>query len=238
MHMPKCGGTSISEAMYATVPLGGGVTVIDAESTRRAAAILAFDHDDPLLGHEDLENGARVFELREAMMLQAMAWRSQVIHGHVLWSERAERHFLDAYRVVTLFRDPVERTISNFRMAARRGICPEDFDAYLETPVAANHARVYLRYLSGQATIAEADVPDALSLAQGRLAKVSVLGFLDDLAGFQKRYRDVFGVQLRIGKYNQGSGKPPRISTEQASRLEKLCEADAAIYRQARAMAS
>ena len=37
MHMPKCGGTSISEAMYATVPFGGGVAVIDAVSTRIAA---------------------------------------------------------------------------------------------------------------------------------------------------------------------------------------------------------
>ena len=57
MHMPKCGGTSLSEAMYGTVPFADRLGVIDAPSTRRAAAILRANRDDLLTCHEDLDTG-------------------------------------------------------------------------------------------------------------------------------------------------------------------------------------
>ena len=234
MHMPKCGGTSISEAMYGTVPLGRGVAVIDAVATRRAAAMLHFDRDDSLLCHEDLAEGAKVFDLREALLLQHMAWGASLIHGHVLYSPKARTHFGDKYRYVTLLRDPVARMLSNYRMMAGRGGITGDFDSYLASPVARSHAQVYLRYLSGQTVIADADLPRLLALAQSRLADFAVVGFLDDLPAFQRRYRAVFGVSLRINSYNQGAGRQPDLTAEQAARVRALCAADQAIHDLAR----
>ena len=230
MHMPKCGGTSISEAMYATVPLGQGIAVIDAVSTRRAAAIYAFGRDEPLLCHEDQPHGDKVFDLRERMMLQQMAWGARLIHGHILFSEKADQQFGSKFRYVTLLRDPVERMISNYRMAVNAGVISDGFDAYLDTPVARSHAQVYLRYLSGQTVVPEAEVPAKLDLAQSRLAKFAVVGFLDDLPSFQNRYRDVFGVPLRIKVYNQGEGAIPKLTVEQADRIAVLTAPDQAIF--------
>lgn len=234
LHMPKCGGTSISEAMYGTVPLGKGVAVIDAVSTRRSAAILAFDRDEPLLCHEDLEHGEKVFDLREALMLQQMAWGSWLIHGHILYSQKADTHFGSRYRYVTLLRDPVARMISNYRMAVNAGVIPDGLDTYLQSPVARSHAQVYLRYLSGQTVIPDTEVADKLALAQSRLSRFAVVGFLDDLPDFQRRYLSVFGVPLRIKTYNQGKGEKPALTTEQIERITVLCAPDIAIFQAAR----
>ena len=230
MHMPKCGGTSIAEAMYATIPLGRGVAVIDAVSTRRAAAIYEFGRDDPMLCHEDQPQGEKVFALRERLLLQHMAWGAQLIHGHVLFSEKADAHFGQKFRYVTLLRDPVERMISNYRMAVNAGVVPDGLDAYLETPVARSHAQVYLRYLAGQTVVPDADIADKLDLAQSRLKQFAVVGFLDDLPAFQSRYLKVFGVQLRIKTYNQGKGSKPTLSASQTSKIAALTRPDQAIF--------
>lgn len=231
LHMPKCGGTSISEAMYATVPFSQRLGVIDAVSTRRAAAMLKHGQDDPALCHEDLAHGQDVFDLREGMLLQHMAWDSWLLHGHVLYSDKAESHFGDRYKYVTLLRDPVERMISNFRMTQRAGVVTEDLDNYLDGPVARSHAQVFLRYLYGKTVIADEEVPEALELAKARLAKFAVIGFLDDLEGFTARYRDVFGVSLRVARLNAAPDRKPDYSEAQMERIRALCAPDLEIYR-------
>ena len=236
LHMPKCGGTSISEAMYATIPLGRGVAVIDAVSTRRAAAILEFGRDEPLLCHEDRPNGDKVFDLRERILLQHMAWGSQLIHGHVLYSPKAETHFGSIYKYVTILRNPVERMISNFRMATKAGIVTEHFDRYLETPIARSHAQVYLRYLSGQNIVSDDEIPEKLELALSRLKQFAVIGFLDNLAIFQLNYRKIFDVSLRIRSYNQSDGEKPTLSPKQTQAIHKLTRPDQQIFEFAKGM--
>lgn len=229
-HMPKCGGTSLSEAMYATVPFSQRIGVIDAVSTRRAAAMMHFGKDDAFLCHEDLEHGQKTFDLREGLFLQHMAWDTMLIHGHVFWSEQADIHFGDTYKYVTLLRDPVARTVSNFRMTQRSGVTEGDMDSYLESDVARRHARVYLRYLSGQNDIAEDDVPEALELAKSRLAKFALVGFLEDTDSFFKSYREIFDVPLRMAKLNSAPDRKPDYPDAQMQRLQELCAPDAALY--------
>ncbi len=236
LHMPKCGGTSLSEAMYATVPLPERIGVIDAVSTRRAAAMLHFGENDLFRCHEDLEHGQLTFDLREGMLLQHMAWDTMLIHGHVFWSERAEQHFGETYRYVTLLREPVARAVSNFRMTQRAGVVTDDLDTYLDGPVARRHARVYLRYLTGRNDIADDDVPAALDLARSRLEKFAVVGFLDDIAGFMQAYRAMFGVTLRMPRLNAAPDAKPAYTDEQMARMRTLCAPDIALYDHARTL--
>ena len=230
LHMPKCGGTSLSEAMYATVPFYERIGVIDAIATRRAAGIVHFDRDDPWVCHEDLENGQKVFDLREQMLLQHMAWDTMLIHGHVLWSERAAAHFGDLYKFVTLLRDPVERTVSNMRMAQRAGLVGDDPEAYLQSDVARRQARVFLRYLAGRNDIAEGDLADATALATQRLEKFAVVGFLDRFEAFNARYREIFGVRLAMRRLNAAPDQMPDLEETFLDRLRALCAPDIEIY--------
>ncbi|SFR09496.1 hypothetical protein [Poseidonocella sedimentorum] len=234
-HMPKCGGTSLSEALYATVPLSERIGVLDARSTRRAAAMMAACRDDPWLCHEDLGRGAEVFALREALALQHIAWDSALIHGHLLCSDRLEAFAHQRYGFVTLLRDPVERMVSNYLMARRAGIAPEDPDAYLDSPLARHHAQVYLRYFSGLAEPGE--VPQAPRLAAERLARFDLIGFLDDLDGFAAAYRARFGPALRIHSYNRAPSGDSPFSASQMARASELCAEDVALFEAARAVA-
>lgn len=238
LHMPKCGGTSLSEAMYATVPLNQRIGVLDALSTRRAAAMLHHGKDDLITCHEDLENGQATFDFREGLLLQHMAWDTMLIHGHVFWSEKAETFFGARYKYVTLLRDPLARTISNFRMVQRAGVISDDLETYLDGPVARRQARVYLRYLTGRNDIPDADLPEATALAKARIGKFALVGFLDDLDRFLKDYQALFGVRLRIPKLNAAPDSQPDYDPALLARLAELCAPDIEIWKAARESAA
>lgn len=235
-HMPKCGGTSLSEAMYATVPFNQRIGVIDAVATRRAAAIVHFDKDDPQLCHEDLAHGQHTFDLREGLLLQHMAWDTMLIHGHVLWSDRADRHFGDRYGYVTLMRDPVARTVSNMRMTQRAGLTGDDIGAYLDSDTARRHARVYLRYLAGRNDIADGEVAEATQLAKSRLEQFALIGFLDRFDAFAGRYRETFGVRLKMPRLNAAPQRAPDYPDDVIARITRLCAPDLELFDHARTL--
>lgn len=237
LHMPKCGGTSLSEGMYATIPFNQRIGVIDAVSTRRAAAMLHFDRDDSFLCHEDLQHGQKVFDLREGLLLQHMAWDTMLIHGHVFWSTRARQHFGDRYKYVTLLRDPVARTISNYRMTQRAGVTAGDIQTYLAGDVARRHARVFLRYLTGQNDIADSDLNAATDVAKDRLKQFALIGFLEQSDRFVQQYQAIFGVRLRMAQLNAAPDRKPDLTDDQMHRFRALCAPDIALYEFAKTLA-
>lgn len=224
-HMPKCGGTSVAEAMYATVPLYRRVGVIDAPATRRAVALAAGRPDHPKHGHEDLGYGSEVFDFREKLLLMHLTWGTWLIHGHLLWTDKI-RPFARSHRFATLLRNPVDRMVSNYRMARAAGLADKDFDAYLDTPLAQRHGAAYLRYLSGAAEVENASLPKALSNLHG----FHLVGRLENLRAFAKDYKTQFGAALSIGTMNAGKGRAPNLTLYQARRVNALCAADLEIY--------
>lgn len=234
MHMPKCGGTSYSEAMYATVPLNHRIGVIDAHSTRRAAAMKHFGKDDLSLCHEDTDTGHHVFRLREDLLVQHMAWDTMLIHGHVLWSDIAFKHFGGLYKFVTIMRDPIERTFSNFRMAARMGNSDSDLDAYFDGPLARRQATVFLRYLTGQNDIDDDAIPAAIQTAKERLHQFAIVGFLEERNQFLEAYKQAFGVRLALPKLNVAPNPGAKVPAHHLDRLAALCAPDIEIYHYAR----
>ena len=234
MHLPKCGGTSISEALYATVPLQKRVGVIDANATRRTAAIIHDNVDDLHRQHDDLANSKNVYNLREQMLINHMAWHSQMIHGHVLFSDTADRHFGAHYRYVTVLREPIARTISNFAHTVSSGIIPDDFDAYLDGNVARAHGLTYLRYFSGTAVLENTQELAALTKAKETLKAFSVVGFLDDLPRFCSDYKHALGTRPRIATYNQAKCAPFAPNIGQMQRMTDMMQNEIAFWDYAR----
>lgn len=222
MHVPKCGGTSLSEALYATVPMHKRVGIVDADSTRRATALVHADKNELFLYYDDLPNGDAVYALREGMLLTHMAWDTRMIHGHILFSHKADKHFGDTYKYVTLLREPVARTISNFNQSVRHGLIENDFDAYLESDVIRAHALTFLRYFSGTHNIPVEDEPAALDEAKRVAEKFAVIGFLDNLPSFCDQFADVFGRKPKIYRYNEAGASAYRPSDTQMERVMAL----------------
>jgi len=222
MHVPKCGGTSISEALYATVPMHRRVGVIDANATRIATALLHADAKEQFLYHDDLPNGVEVYKLRESQLLMHMAWQTELIHGHVLFSEQAYRHFGDKYHYITLLREPVERTVSNFLGSARGGMIENDLNQYLHSEIFRTHGLSMLRYFSGMHPIEPEEEQKALMLAKANMALFSIIGFLDNLDAFTQQFSTLFGRRPKIYRYNQSNTQHPALTPEQQSRMQTV----------------
>lgn len=233
-HIPKSGGTSLSEALHAAVPLGRHIGEIPANTTRRAAAILHSDADDERAFYDDGARSAEVFALREAMLLSFMANDCALVHGHALFSSRADRHFGDRYKYVTMLRDPAARVVSNYRAAKRAGYVGEEFGAYLDSRIGRSHATHNLRYFSGRDFVPSDDVAAALAEAKRNIDRFSVIGFVDDMDAFVKRFEEVFGARLAIGRYNVGKAEAPDIGPDERRKLDALCAPDIELQEYAR----
>ena len=230
LHFPKCGGTSLSEALYASVPMHQRVGVIDAMSTRRAAAIMAFGKDDAWLCHDDLEHGDKTFALREGILLTHLAWDTRLIHGHVLYTDLVRRHFADQYKLISIMRHPVERTISNYRMAVNAKIADPDPDVWLDQPISRQHTTTYLRYLSGNCFVPQKAEKKHLKTAIAALDDFGLIGFLEQTDKFVADFHDVFGARLNLHQYNRAKGEQISFSKHQMTRIEELCASDIEIY--------
>lgn len=233
LHLPKCGGTSLSEALYSTVPIHKRIGVIDAMSTRRAASILAFGKDDPWRCHDDLEHGHYTFDLRERILLTHGCWNSALLHGHVLLTERLREHLLSKYKLLTIMRDPVARTISNYRMAIAAGIADPDPNAWLQSPISRAHSTTYLRYLSGQHSVPASEEAACLRRATKALQDFALIGFLEEIERFTQAFEHIFGAALRLHKYNQAKGPEVTFARSQLDQIHDICTADLTLYKAA-----
>lgn len=233
LHLPKCGGTSLSEALYATVPMQKQIGVIDAVSSRRAASLITHNKDCLLQTHEDMEGAAATFDLREKIMIAYMCAGKRLIHGHVLFSDKAYETFKDEYKIVTVMRDPVKRALSNFRMNVTNNQIANDPDAWLDGVQGVNHASVNLRYLSGEATVTDKNKAALLKKAHENLDKIALIGFLGEMDLFLDRFQEAFGARPKVHQYNQAKGEEVSINAAQMKRLEELCAPDVELYQAA-----
>lgn len=232
VHLPKCGGTSLTRGLSATVPLHLKIGAVDALATRRAAALMHFGRDDLMLCHEELEHGARTFALREGLALTQLASRPPLVHGHVLLSDALLTACeANGYGLVTMVREPRARTLSNYRMAVRAGVIPDDLDAWLEGPVAVRMARQMLRYLSGYPDPARIeDDATALRIAEARLARFALIGELERPGPFLDAFARDFGARPGLPRLNRATGPELDLTEMQSRRLDALLAPDLELH--------
>ncbi|KQT85080.1 sulfotransferase family 2 domain-containing protein [Aurantimonas sp. Leaf443] len=230
MHLPKCGGTSLSEGLYSLVPLNQKIGILDSASIRRALSIKNADVNDPRPYHDEGDRTTEVMAFREMLLLMHLAHDCRLVHGHVLFSETAYRHFGDRYKFVTIMRDPIARTLSNYKMASANGVFDGSLEAFVDSAMGRRMALHNLRYFSGQAEIAPGEEAGAMERAKAAMPKFSVIGFIEDQERFVEKFHDVFGSRPSIGHYNKGAEKPAPLDQGMRQRLEALCAPDIELY--------
>ncbi|MEO1240970.1 MAG: sulfotransferase family 2 domain-containing protein [Pseudomonadota bacterium] len=235
-HIPKCGGTSLSEALHAVIPMHQHIGQAPANTTRRAAAIYFANRDDELAFADDGEQGASVYALREQMLLAFMAHDDALVHGHFLFSHKADRHFGDRYKYVTMLRNPIDRVISNYRGAKRDGNTTLPFGEYLDSFLGRSHATHNLRYFSGRPHVAISDEAPAIDAAKAVINKFSIIGFVDEMATFVEQFERLFGARLSIGQYNVGKNERPDIAPADYAKLKAACAADLELHHYAQSV--
>lgn len=236
MHVPKCGGTSLSEALYALVPLHQKIGIVDTPTLRRALAIRYAGVDDRVLYHDEGEHAAVAADLRELVLLMHLAHDCRLVHGHFLFSERAFAHFGATYKYVSILREPIARTVSNYHQAVRGGAFVGDFDAFLESPMSRRMALHVLRYFSGVADVAPDQEAALIEVAKANMRRFAILGFIENLDGFIARFAEVFGARPHVAHYNRTEREEAvALTASQRTRLEAMCGPDIELTDYARA---
>lgn len=241
VHIPKCGGTSISSAIinrYKTFAPQGSTGIVNINANASLKSAIKLDGEDAFA--DDFLN---ILRHREYLLFYFMNLeKTRFIHGHIGFSDRAYEEFKDRYAFITILRDPVKRWISAFFYNKYRDECEwkigGDLDDYLESKRGRANGYEYVKKLLGDAgRNIDYTSEEAIEKAKGNLKKFEVVGFLENLQDFRKKFRNRFGVELKIENINRGpkSGAFVKgvITAAMEERIREVCRPDLAVYQYA-----
>lgn len=228
--MPKCGGSSIDEAILKWYP-DWAVFSLPAAASARAASLA----------------GREVLDFRRDLLLFAFSRQKDggYIRGHFPFSLAAWTEFHDRWKFITILRHPVDRWFSNYFFNRFRdhghSMIRGDLEEFLDTPRAADEGCMFVRLLS-ERPAAEGRTPNAVAAAIANLERFHMVGLLEQLPDFVSRIHQTFGIALAIGKRNQSplakSSQRELITPEILSRVEALCEPDLQVHQRAAEIAN
>lgn len=233
VHVPKCGGTSVEEALTSAYPLSR-VRVDSERSAAAAKAVLP-------AGSTTREVLVAASRMRSHVLEYMLGCGYGCITGHAPLRPQMLEAFGDYHAFVTLLRHPVARFKSHYAYSfrsGRHGEIAEPLEAFLDTPRARDIAELFLKYFALGETGAPFDRASAIAQSKATLEKMAVVGFVDDMDGFAADLTRSLGRPIKIGHANRGEGKnrtPVDFPPELDSRIEALCAADLEIYDWARA---
>lgn len=234
VHVPKCGGNSVTLAFINTVPVTRSYTWVPVPETRRAVSISECGEIDEARYHDDGPNGEKVYAFRRSLASMAMELGHDYVGGHFLYDPEARKIHGDAYSWVTILREPVSRLISHYGEERRSGFTDLEIEGYLDTPMATAHANIITRYLVGWSPVDTTDAAALKATALANLEDFSVVGFLDNMKHFENQVEARSGQSFRIGHSRPGTMRAPDISDAVRDRIRSMCSTDIEIYNAAR----
>ena len=227
-HVPKCGGMSIGSS-------------IAAQHFRwhERRALPSFSVDLRASAKAARATGRSMMSVREEVLAYALAQnRYRFVTGHVMCRPRLVDEFQDTWHFVTVLRDPVERWVSEYVYNTRKesSWARNDLpvEAYLETPKARVTATSYLRYFSSIPEDFQGDPDPYVDEAVENLSRFAVVGVLEDLDEFVRRYESRFSRPLAIPRINRSPADElkKRLSSDERvmAQVRRMCEPDSLVY--------
>lgn len=229
VHVPKCAGRSVERALRRSYRWSRGHTHAGA-TFDHAARLRDGPADQQSLLWEATGQRAEIYAYHLALGVKCVT-------GHAPVSQALIDAYGGTHAFVTVLRDPVARFVSHYRYSYRsggHGAIELQLCDFLDTPRARTFGSIYLKYFAHGAAEAEAE-----RAARRCLDAFEVVGFLDDLPGFETALRRRLKRRVRIGHVNAGpggAGRGPGAEIEGAlrRRIEEICAPDIAIYHWAR----
>ena len=232
-HLPKSGGTSIKRALHLAYPLS--FTAFGSVPAYRAMETMYPGGDEAWIVKE-------IRDFREKQLLCFLYQDVRCIAGHVEFSNKAYDSFKGRYKFITTLREPIASLISAYyydrRNPHERWRNDLSLEAYLDTPRAIQFGSSYATFFNGLPSDGNSTAVELIEAAKANLRKFDVVGMVEDMAGFERRLREVLGVRLRIGRHNVAKvSSDERLSAVTPAvqrKLEEISAVNVEVYEFAR----
>ena len=186
LHIPKCGGTSISNAISRYYPFSK--VNIGAESSSNAAkAIYQLNNA--------LENDYYyVLKLREKLLLYFMSEDIKFIRGHCSFGDIGYQKFKNKYKYITVLRHPIKRWLSHYffnRYKSSSNHCriKEDLAEFVQTEHGKKLGHEYVKFLGELDEQGNYTSKESIERAKSNLHKFDIIGCLEFSDDFLKQFK-------------------------------------------------
>lgn len=239
LHIPKCGGVSIGQAIeekYLSIDLRNDRGIIELNAPVSGQVIKTTEGINYPYGTND---DFPLLNFREKLLLYFMGQPStKFISGHFLFSDQAYQEYGDKFMIVTVLRDPIQRWLSSyfFNRFKRDDHVQvyDDIEPYLDTHFGISQGYELIKFLGGANWEGDYISSIAINRAIENLKKFGIVGFLEDLDSFSRKFYDRFQVNLKIGKKNQNPApkynRKSTITTDLLEKITEICQPDIQVY--------
>lgn len=239
LHIPKCGGVSISQAIAAKYlsldPRNDrGIVNLNAPVSRQV-----IETTEGLYYPYETDDDYPILNFREKLLLYFIAQSSsRFISGHFLFSNIAYRRFGEKFSFVTVLRDPVKRWISSyffnhFKSDGHMKV-HEDIETHIKSHFGISQGYELVKFLGGANREGDYTSAQAINQAQNNLHKFKIVGFLEHPEEFKEKFHASFNVKLQIDKKNQNpaplSYQKSVLTPKLIERITELCQPDLEVY--------
>ena len=241
LHVPKCGGNSIKDALRASIVdlnyrNDDKYVYLNNSAIEGIVEQFAQEQSEELKLPQD-----SYYRIPEALLLYHMyKSKTQCIAGHIPYSKLAYEKFGDKYAFITLLRNPVERWISEYfyNRQSGRANASMSIEEYAVSERGLVQGTEYVLFMGGRANQNDHISNKAIKRAVSNLDNFRLIGFVEDMQGFADRFAQEFGPTLNIGRENVTTANEGRdsISAELMTQIENICEPDLEIYQRAKAI--
>jgi len=232
LHIPKCGGTSITQALFScyarkyyflpSLQRADNARFLNAQASLKGARLCGVD-----LG-----------KYREHLLLYFMSMKNvKFITGHYNFSELAYQEFNEEWTFITMLRHPVSRWFSHYFFnrykEADHFKINDDLASFVESGPGQRMGHFYVYNLTGEGQFGSVST-ETVARAIECLEKFSIVGCLEYLDIFLKQIEELYHIKLNIKAKNKNpldkSKQKEQISEEIMKKVEKICQPDMEIY--------
>lgn len=229
MHIPKCGGTSIDEAIQISYGLpkrlwGNRVVRLEAIASLKASKLMG----------EDL------MDFRSKLLTYHLSRPScSYISGHFTYDEQIFEKFIDQWNFITVLRHPVSRWFSmyfyNHYKASNHFRIDDELESFVKSQEGLFFGREYVAKFTDNIPIEEASSQSAIYQAIENLnRRFTLIGTIEQLDLFSQNFKAQFGTNLSIRKRNSNplnkQKQKKMISDKIYERVQDICQPDLLVY--------
>jgi hypothetical protein len=229
IHVPKCAGTSIVDAIRKQYRLRDRAlrrdrfVNINAKASAKGSEIL----------NEEL------WSYREKLLAYYLSIKKYIfVSGHFPFSEAAVKKYQDEWAFISILRNPIDRWFSHYfynRYKQGKHFATNlSLEEYADTEDGRSLGLLYHRLFNGEPNAEIGSTTESYEKVIRNIDKLACIGVVEHMDAFYQDFYQKFGVRVALKIVNKNpisrEDRLELVSKKMLKKVEKICEPDLQIY--------